>query len=99
MSTKEIFFFKGPLLFESESLCLLYVYLIFIYNSYFHQQPREISNLGGIDALVACLGDVREEVVANAACALTNLAQDDGLRSDAQSRGVVPALIEPLQSR
>ncbi|XP_012938913.1 armadillo repeat-containing protein 3 isoform X2 [Aplysia californica] len=58
----------------------------------------EISNLGGIEALIACLGEVREEVVANAACALTNLAQDEGLRSDAQVKGVVPSLIDPLRS-
>ncbi|KAK3779638.1 hypothetical protein RRG08_040361 [Elysia crispata] len=58
----------------------------------------EVSNLGGIEALVSCLADQREEVVANAACALTNMGQDEGLRSDAQAKGVVPALIEPLRS-
>ncbi|GFR96246.1 armadillo repeat-containing protein 3 [Elysia marginata] len=58
----------------------------------------EVSNLGGIEALVTCLADQREEVVANAACALTNMGQDEGLRSDAQAKGVVPALIEPLRS-
>ncbi|GFO30833.1 Armadillo repeat-containing protein 3 [Plakobranchus ocellatus] len=58
----------------------------------------EVSNLGGIEALVSCLADQREEVVANAASALTNMGQDEGLRADAQAKGVVPALIEPLRS-
>lgn len=59
---------------------------------------REVGNLGGIDPLVSILGDMREEAVANAACTLTNLAQDEGLRSEAKNRSVVPALIEPLRS-
>ncbi|CAL1539085.1 unnamed protein product [Lymnaea stagnalis] len=58
----------------------------------------EVCKLGGIEGLLVCLGEVREEVVANAACALTNLAQDEGLRSMAQAKGVVPALIHPLSS-
>ncbi|XP_059157772.1 armadillo repeat-containing protein 3-like [Physella acuta] len=58
----------------------------------------EISRLGGIDGLLSCLGEVREEVIANAACTLTNMAQDEGLRTEAQSRGVIPALIHPLTS-
>lgn len=63
---------------------------------YFH---REIQNLNGIESLIACLSDSREEAVANAACVLTNLAQIEMLRVDAQGKGVVRALIEPLNSR
>ncbi|KAH9523148.1 Armadillo repeat-containing protein 3 [Bulinus truncatus] len=59
---------------------------------------HEISRLGGIDALLLCLGEVREEVIANAACALTNMAQDEKLRSEAHSRGIISALIHPLTS-
>uniref|UniRef100_A0A2C9LYH4 EDR1/CTR1/ARMC3-like peptidase-like domain-containing protein n=1 Tax=Biomphalaria glabrata TaxID=6526 RepID=A0A2C9LYH4_BIOGL len=58
----------------------------------------EISRLGGIDALLMCLGEVREEVIANAACALTNMAQDEKLRTEAHAKGVVTALIYPLSS-
>ena len=60
---------------------------------------REVSNLGGVEALIHCLGDFREEVVANAACGLTNMAQEESLRSDALAKGVVHALIEPLKSQ
>lgn len=60
---------------------------------------REIQNLSGIEPLIACLSDSREEAVANAACVLTNLAQIEVLRVDAQNKGVVRALIEPLNSR
>jgi hypothetical protein len=55
--------------------------------------------MGGIETLISCLHEVREEIVACAACALTNLARDESLRSEAQSHGVVAALIEPLQSK
>ena len=58
-----------------------------------------MSNLGGIEYLIASLGDLREEVVANSACALTNMAQDEALRSDAQAKGVVGNLIDPLRSQ
>ncbi|KAK0062177.1 armadillo repeat-containing protein 3-like isoform X7 [Biomphalaria pfeifferi] len=58
----------------------------------------EISRLGGIDALLMCLGEVREEVIANAACALINMAQDEKLRTEAHAKGVVTALIYPLSS-
>ena len=37
--------------------------------------------------------------MANAACVLTNLAQIEVLRVDAQNKGVVRALIEPLNSK
>ena len=60
---------------------------------------REIQNLNGIEPLIASLSDSREEAVANAACVLTNLAQIEVLRVDAQGKGVVRALIEPLNSR
>ena len=52
-----------------------------------------------MEALISCLGDSREEVVANAASTLTNMAGEEGLRSEAQSKGVVGALIEPLRSQ
>lgn len=59
----------------------------------------ELRNLGGIEILISSLHEVREEIVASAACALTNLAQDETLRSEALAQGVVTALIEPLQSQ
>nr|KAG5705421.1 hypothetical protein BaRGS_004548 [Batillaria attramentaria] len=58
---------------------------------------QEIVNLNGLDALITGLSDVREEVVANVACALTNMAQDEPLRSEAEHKGVMSALIEPLR--
>ncbi|KAJ8298392.1 hypothetical protein KUTeg_024923 [Tegillarca granosa] len=58
----------------------------------------EISNLNGIEALIHTLGDAREEAVANSACVLTNLATEEVLRSEAQTKGVVTALLEPLKS-
>ena len=60
---------------------------------------REIQSLNGIEPLINCLVDSREEAVANAACVLTNLAQIEALRVDAQNKGVVRALIEPLNSK
>jgi hypothetical protein len=49
--------------------------------------------------MVAALNDVREEVVANVAVVLTNMAQDESLRAETQSKGVVTALIEALKCR
>lgn len=60
---------------------------------------RDIVNLGGLDLLIAALGDLREEVIANVACVLTNIAQDETLRMEAISKGVVTALVDPLRSR
>lgn len=59
----------------------------------------EVQSLNGIEPLINCLVDSREEAVANAACVLTNLAQIEALRVDAQNKGVVRALIEPLNSK
>ncbi|KAL3878968.1 hypothetical protein ACJMK2_031290 [Sinanodonta woodiana] len=59
----------------------------------------ELQNLAGIEPLINTLVDAKEEAVANAAVVLTNLAQIETLRSDAQSKGVVRALIEPLRSK
>ncbi|KAK3599496.1 hypothetical protein CHS0354_006630 [Potamilus streckersoni] len=59
----------------------------------------ELQNLGGIEPLINTLVDTKEEAVSNAAVVLTNLAQIETLRSDAQSKGVVRALIEPLRSK
>ena len=69
--------------------------LIFVLVSF----DREIQSLNGIEPLINCLVDSREEAVANAACVLTNLAQIEALRVDAQNKGVVRALIEPLNSK
>lgn len=60
---------------------------------------QEVQTLNGIEPLINCLVDTREAAVANAACVLTNLAQIEVLRVDAQNKGVVRALIEPLNSR
>ncbi|XP_025087750.1 armadillo repeat-containing protein 3-like [Pomacea canaliculata] len=59
---------------------------------------QDIVNLGGLDLLIAALGDLREEVIANVACVLTNIAQDETLRMEAISKGVVTALVDPLRS-
>lgn len=58
---------------------------------------QEIVNQNGLDPLITSLADVREEIVANVACALTNIAQDEPLRAEAQNKGVMTALIEPLR--
>ncbi|VDI55866.1 Hypothetical predicted protein [Mytilus galloprovincialis] len=60
---------------------------------------HDISNFGGIDALIHTLADAREEAVANAACCLTNMATEEALRSDAQNKHIVVKLIEPLKSK
>ena len=60
---------------------------------------REIVNMSGLDSLILALLDPREEVVANVACVLTNMAQDESLRATAQNISVVSALIEPLRCR
>jgi len=60
---------------------------------------REVQNQNGIEPLITCLMEGKEEAVANAACVLTNLAQIEQLRVDAQNKGVVRALIDPLSSR
>ncbi|KAK7097085.1 armadillo repeat-containing protein 3-like isoform X2 [Littorina saxatilis] len=59
---------------------------------------QEIVNLNGLGPLISALSDKREEVVANAACVLTNMAQDEALRAEAQNKSVVFGLIEPLGS-
>ena len=38
---------------------------------------HEISNFGGIEALINTLADARQEVIANAACCLTNMATEE----------------------
>ena len=55
--------------------------------------------MNGLDSLILALLDPREEVVANVACVLTNMAQDESLRATAQNISVVSALIEPLRCR
>ena len=53
----------------------------------------------GVEPLIDLLSDTRELALANAAVVLTNMATDEGLRSEIQNRGVINALIEPLKSR
>ncbi|KAL5011438.1 hypothetical protein ScPMuIL_009989 [Solemya velum] len=60
---------------------------------------NEMSNLNGVDILIHILSDPRDEAVANAACVLTNLAQEEVVRVEVQGRGIVPALIGPLKSQ
>ena len=52
-----------------------------------------------MEPLIDLLSDTRELALANAAVVLTNMATDEGLRSEIQNRGVINALIEPLKSR
>ena len=56
-------------------------------------------NLNCLDAIITGLSDSREEVMANMACVLTNMAQDESLRTEAQLKSVVTALIDPLRCR
>lgn len=60
---------------------------------------REVSNLNGVETLIHLLADSRDEAVANTCCVLTNMATEEGLRSEAQGKGVVTALLEPLKSQ
>ena len=53
----------------------------------------------GVEPLIDLLSDTRELAIANSAVVLTNMATDEGLRSEIQNRGVISALIEPLKSR
>lgn len=56
-------------------------------------------SLNGLEPLILLLGDAHDRTVANVACVLTNLAQDETLRTEAHSKGVVTALIPPLKTR
>lgn len=60
---------------------------------------REVSNLNGVETLIHLLADSRDEAVANTCCVLTNMATEERLRSEAQGKGVVTALLEPLKSQ
>ncbi|XP_034303811.2 armadillo repeat-containing protein 3 isoform X4 [Magallana gigas] len=60
---------------------------------------QEVSNLNGVETLIHLLADSRDEAVANTCCVLTNMATEEGLRSEAQGKGVVTALLEPLKSQ
>ncbi|KAL8622228.1 hypothetical protein ACOMHN_043751 [Nucella lapillus] len=60
---------------------------------------QEIINLNGLGAVVNALSDTRDQVVANAACILTNMAQDESLRAEAQNASVITAFIDPLRSQ
>ncbi|XP_076467502.1 armadillo repeat-containing protein 3-like isoform X2 [Babylonia areolata] len=59
---------------------------------------QEIINLNGLDSVVSALLDECDEVVANAACILTNMAQDESLRAEAQKSSVITAFIGPLSN-
>ena len=52
----------------------------------------------GVDPLVTMLKDTRQHAAANAAMVLTNMAPDENNRYSIQQSGVIPAVIEPLQS-
>ncbi|KAK3099626.1 hypothetical protein FSP39_007188 [Pinctada imbricata] len=60
---------------------------------------QEVSNYGGIEALIHLLADPRDEALANAACILTNVATEEVIRSEAQGKGVVTALLGPLKTK
>ncbi|ELT95018.1 hypothetical protein CAPTEDRAFT_165326 [Capitella teleta] len=58
----------------------------------------DLAKLHGIDPLISLLGDSSCVAIANAAVVLTNMATDEGLRSQIQASGVVTSLIGPLTS-
>ncbi|XP_056009860.1 armadillo repeat-containing protein 3-like isoform X7 [Ostrea edulis] len=60
---------------------------------------KEVSNLNGTETLIHLLADPRDEAVANTCCVLTNMATEEVLRSEAQGKGIVTALLEPLKSK
>jgi hypothetical protein len=60
---------------------------------------REVSTLNGTETLTHLLADPRDEAVANTCCVLTNMATEEVLRSEAQGKGIVTALLEPLKSQ
>ncbi|CAH1777612.1 unnamed protein product [Owenia fusiformis] len=59
---------------------------------------HEIVNMGGIVPLIDLLSETKEGAISNSAIILTNMATDEGMRSEIQRLGVIPALIEPLKS-
>ncbi|XP_061165176.1 armadillo repeat-containing protein 3-like isoform X2 [Saccostrea echinata] len=60
---------------------------------------QEVSNLNGVETLIHLLADPRDEAVANTCCVLTNMATEEVLRTEAQGKGIVTALLEPLKSQ
>ena len=76
------------LLFNNQALNFFYFFFF-----------SEILKFKGIEPLVDLLSDSRELAVANACCVLTNMAPDEGLRTEICNKGVVSALIEPMQSK
>ncbi|XP_062608563.1 armadillo repeat-containing protein 3-like isoform X1 [Saccostrea cucullata] len=60
---------------------------------------QEVSNLNGVETLIHLLADPRDEAVANTCCVLTNMATEEALRTEAQGKGIVTALLEPLKSQ
>ncbi|KAJ7393398.1 Armadillo repeat-containing protein 3 [Desmophyllum pertusum] len=58
----------------------------------------DVVDKAGVDPLITLLNDVKPLVQANAAVCLTNLATEESWRSEIQQRGVVPALVQALQS-
>ncbi|XP_070564902.1 armadillo repeat-containing protein 3-like isoform X2 [Ptychodera flava] len=53
----------------------------------------------GVEPLISLLGDTKEGAQANAAVVLTNMASDEIMRNDIQSKGIVSALTSPLLSK
>lgn len=63
------------------------------------QNCVELAERNGIEPLIGLLNSSREGAQANAAQVLTNMATDEILRDDIQTRGIVGALLTPLHSR
>ncbi|XP_073190335.1 armadillo repeat-containing protein 3 isoform X4 [Lepidochelys kempii] len=57
-----------------------------------------VAEAEGIEPLINVLSAKRDGTVANAATVLTNMATQEPLRFSIQSRGVMNAIVEPLQS-
>lgn len=59
----------------------------------------EVAEYNGLEPLINLLNSSNETAQAHAAVVLTNLATDEILRTEIQSKGVVGALIPTLQSK
>ncbi|CAM4522656.1 armadillo repeat-containing protein 3 isoform X1 [Caretta caretta] len=57
-----------------------------------------VAEAEGIEPLINVLSAKRDGTIANAATVLTNMATQEPLRFSIQSRGVMNAIVEPLQS-
>ncbi|KAM8967726.1 armadillo repeat-containing protein 3 isoform 2-T2 [Pelodytes ibericus] len=57
-----------------------------------------VAEADGVDPLINLLSDKREDAITNACAVLINMATQEPLRTFIQTRGVMHALVEPLQS-